>query len=94
MRPILANTLLPSVLPSRVVASLTPGTGVPDPAPSATSPRDTAAPAGPGQWGLDRLPHVGLTVDPSGLEPHDVVDLLPDRQAEARWLVTGPNRGQ
>jgi len=37
--------------------------------------------------GLDDLPHVGLWIDPSGLEPEGVVDLLLDRQAEARWLV-------
>jgi hypothetical protein len=36
---------------------------------------------------LDRLPRVGLWVDPSGLEPQSVVDLLLDRQAEARWVV-------
>ena len=41
--------------------------------------------------GLDRLPRVGLWVDPSGLEPEGVVDLLLDREAEARWVVgTGP----
>ena len=41
--------------------------------------------------GLDRLPHVGLRIDPSGLDPEGVVDLLLDRQAEARWVVgTGP----
>ena len=37
--------------------------------------------------GLDRLPRVGLWVDPSGLDPQVVVDLLLDRQAEARWMV-------
>ena len=37
--------------------------------------------------GLDRLPHVGLWVDPSDLDPHGVVELLLDRQAEARWTV-------
>ena len=37
--------------------------------------------------GLDRLPRVGLWVDPSGLDPQSVVDLLIDRQAEAAWLV-------
>jgi adenylylsulfate kinase-like enzyme len=37
--------------------------------------------------GLDRLPHVGLWVDPSGLEPRSVVDLLLNHQAEARWVV-------
>ena len=43
--------------------------------------------------GLDRLPHVGLRVDPSGLEPEGVVDLLLHRQAEALWTVgTGPTK--
>jgi hypothetical protein len=43
--------------------------------------------------GLDRLPHVGLRVDPSGLDPQSVVDLLLDRRAEAAWTVgTEPNR--
>jgi hypothetical protein len=37
--------------------------------------------------GLDRLPHVGLWVDPSGLDPQSVVDLLLDRRAEAAWMV-------
>jgi hypothetical protein len=37
--------------------------------------------------GLDRLPHVGLWVDPSGLDPHRVVDVLLDRKAEAAWVV-------
>ena len=37
--------------------------------------------------GLDRLPHVGLWVDPTGLDPHSVVDLLLDRQAEALWTA-------
>jgi hypothetical protein len=37
--------------------------------------------------GLDRLPHVGLWVDPTGLDPHSVVDLLLDRRAEAVWTV-------
>jgi predicted kinase len=37
--------------------------------------------------GLDRLPHVGLCVDPSGLDPHSVVDLLLTRRAEAVWVV-------
>jgi chloramphenicol 3-O-phosphotransferase len=36
--------------------------------------------------GLDRLPHVGLWVDPSGLDPQGVVDLLLDRRAEALWM--------
>jgi len=37
--------------------------------------------------GLDRLPHVGLRVDPSGLDPQSAVDLLLDRRAEAAWMV-------
>lgn len=37
--------------------------------------------------GLDRLPHVGLWVDPTGLDPQSVVDLLLDRRAEAAWTV-------
>jgi hypothetical protein len=37
--------------------------------------------------GLDRLPLVGLWVDPSGLDPQSVVDLLLDRRAEAAWVV-------
>jgi len=37
--------------------------------------------------GLDRLPRVGLWVDPSCLDPQSVVDLLLDRQAEAAWTV-------
>ncbi|MDQ2815543.1 MAG: hypothetical protein M3Z75_27780 [Actinomycetota bacterium] len=37
--------------------------------------------------GLDRLPHAGLWVDPSGLDPEGVVDLLLDRRAEAAWMV-------
>jgi hypothetical protein len=37
--------------------------------------------------GLDRLPHVGLWVDPSGLDPHSVVDLLLDRRAEAARML-------
>jgi hypothetical protein len=37
--------------------------------------------------GLDHLPPVGLRVDPSGLDPHGVVDLLLDRRAEAAWTV-------
>lgn len=45
--------------------------------------------------GLDRLPHVGLCVDPSGLDPHTVVDLLLDRRAEAAWRVdAGSNEDQ
>jgi hypothetical protein len=44
--------------------------------------------------GLDRLQHVGLWVDPSGLNPQSVVDLLLDRQAEASWTVdVGTNKG-
>jgi hypothetical protein len=44
--------------------------------------------------GLDRLPHVGLWVDPTGLDPHSVVDLLLDRRAEAVWTVdAGSNKG-
>jgi predicted kinase len=39
--------------------------------------------------GLDRLPHVGLWVDPSGLDRQSVVDLLLARQAEAAWMVGG-----
>ena len=37
--------------------------------------------------GLDRLPHVGLWVDSSGLDPQGVVDLLLDRRAESVWMV-------
>ena len=37
--------------------------------------------------GLDRLPRVGLWLDPSGLDPHGVVDLLLNRRAETRWTV-------
>lgn len=37
--------------------------------------------------GLDRLPRVGLWVDPSRLDPQGVVDLLLDRRAEAAWMV-------
>ena len=37
--------------------------------------------------GLDRLPHVGLWVDPSGFDPQGVVDLLLDRRAETAWMV-------
>jgi hypothetical protein len=40
--------------------------------------------------GLDRLPDVGLRLDPSGLDPHGVVDLLLDRRAEAVWTVDSP----
>jgi chloramphenicol 3-O-phosphotransferase len=46
------------------------------------------------EWGLDRLPHVGLWVDPSGIDPRGVVDLLLDRRAEAAWMVgAGTNSG-
>jgi hypothetical protein len=46
------------------------------------------------EQGLDRLPHVGLWVDPSGLDPQGVVDLLLERRAEAVWMVdAGSNRG-
>lgn len=46
------------------------------------------------EQGLDRLPHVGLWVDPSGLDPKSVVDLLLDRRAEAVWMVAvGSSRG-
>jgi predicted kinase len=37
--------------------------------------------------GLDHLPHVGLCVDPSGLDPQGVVDFLLNRRAEALWMV-------
>jgi hypothetical protein len=37
--------------------------------------------------GLDRLPRIGLWVDPGGLDPQGVVDLLLDRRAEAAWTV-------
>ena len=37
--------------------------------------------------GLDRLPHVGLWVDPNGFDPQSVVDLLLDHRAEAVWMV-------
>jgi predicted kinase len=37
--------------------------------------------------GLDRLPPVGLRIDPSGLDPQSVVDLLLSRRAEARWTA-------
>ena len=44
--------------------------------------------------GLDRLPHIGLWVDPSGIDPQGVVDLLLDRRAEAAWMVdAGPDKG-
>jgi predicted kinase len=42
--------------------------------------------------GLDRLPDVGLRIDPGGLEPEGVVDLLLDRRADALWRVDA--RGQ
>jgi hypothetical protein len=45
--------------------------------------------------GLDRLPHVGLWIDPSDLEPRKVVDHLLNRRAEAVWMVgAGSNRSQ
>jgi hypothetical protein len=37
--------------------------------------------------GLDRLPDVGLRIDPSGLDPQAVVDRLLSRRAEAAWTV-------
>jgi predicted kinase len=44
--------------------------------------------------GLDRLPRVGLWVDPTGMDPQSVVDLLLDRRAEAAWMVgAGTNKG-
>ena len=44
--------------------------------------------------GLDRLPHAGLWIDPSGLDPHSVADLVLHRRAEAVWMVdAGSNRG-
>jgi hypothetical protein len=47
------------------------------------------------EHGLDRLPRVGLWVDPSGLDPQCVVDLLLDRRAEAVWRVgAGSNRNR
>jgi hypothetical protein len=43
--------------------------------------------------GLDRLPDIGLWVDPSGIDPQSVVDLLLDRRAEATWMVGArPNK--
>jgi hypothetical protein len=46
------------------------------------------------EQGLDRLPHVGLWVDPGGFDPQSLVDLLLDRRAEAVWMVdAGSNRG-
>ena len=43
--------------------------------------------------GLDRLPYVGLWVDPSGLDPQRLVDLLLDRRAETVWMIgIGSNR--
>jgi hypothetical protein len=45
--------------------------------------------------GLDRLPHVGLRVDPSGLDPQRVVEVLLNRRAEAVWTVEPrPTRDQ
>jgi hypothetical protein len=47
------------------------------------------------EQGLDRLPDVGLRIDPSGLDPQTVVDLLLDRQTEALWSVDArSNRDQ
>jgi hypothetical protein len=37
--------------------------------------------------GLDQLPHVGRRIDPSGLDPQSVVDLLLNRRLEATWNV-------
>jgi hypothetical protein len=37
--------------------------------------------------GIDRLPHVGLWVDPSRLDPEGLLDLLLTRRAEAAWMV-------
>lgn len=38
--------------------------------------------------GLDGLPEVGLRIDPSGLDPEQVVDLLLARRAESSWTVS------
>jgi hypothetical protein len=47
------------------------------------------------EWGLDRLPPVGLWVDPSPFDPDGLVDLLLARQAEAMWIVDeGSTQGQ
>lgn len=43
--------------------------------------------------GLDRLPRIGLWVDPSGLDPQSVVDLLLDRRAEAVWMINAADHG-
>jgi hypothetical protein len=43
------------------------------------------------EQGLDLLPRIGLWVDPSGLDPQRVVDLLLDRRAEAAWMVGAPS---
>jgi hypothetical protein len=43
--------------------------------------------------GIDRLPKVGLWLDPSGLDPRSVVDLLLDRRAEAAWTVAVADSG-
>jgi hypothetical protein len=37
--------------------------------------------------GLDRLPNVGLRVDPGGLDPQGVVDLLLESRSQAAWRV-------
>ncbi|MFF8955475.1 zeta toxin family protein [Streptomyces sp. NPDC014894] len=37
--------------------------------------------------GLDRLPPVGLRIDPGGLGPRSLVELLLKRRAEAAWTV-------
>ena len=45
------------------------------------------------EQGLDRLPHIGLWIDPSGLDPQSVADLLLARQAEAAWTVEAGSSG-
>lgn len=42
------------------------------------------------EQGLDRLPDVGLRLDPAGLNPDRVVDLLLSRSAEAAWQIPAP----
>lgn len=42
--------------------------------------------------GLDRLPPAGLRVDPGGLDPEQVADLLLLRRAEATWRVAPAGR--